>query len=400
MVFPLASMRLDFIRRNVAILIGVSIPISIALSNILIALALLLLLLGEHGKKNIKSVCVNPIVVLAIILFGVQILGMTYTPVPIHEAGDMLNNYRVLLLIPLFMLLFRNEDPRLGVFGFMAAMGVTLLLSYLVALTGWNIGKGTANNPFIFKSHITQGMLMALATYFLAIHCIRLPRWRWICAIGVLLAVYNIVFMTQGRSGYLALIALILLFFYQLYRYRGLALGAMVVVCLGLLAYASSDIVQKRIHEISTDMAEYQQGDISTSIALRLTFLKSSLTLVAQNPILGAGTGSFAYQYERLLKEKGMANPHSEYSANPHNEYLTMAVQWGLVGTGLFIYLLYRMWRLSSRLGTDRALAAQAVVVTIAAGCMINSLLLDFTEGHLFAYLTGALYAGLPSPSS
>ena len=398
MVFRLASRRL--FQRNVAILIGVSIPISIALTNILIALTLLLLFLEKDGKQNLKSACINPIVIPAIMLFGVQILGITYTPVPIHEAGDMLNNYRVLLLIPLFILLFRNEDSRLGVFGFMAAMGITLLLSYLVALTGWNIGKGTANNPFIFKNHITQSMLMALAAYFLAIHSIRLPRWRWICAIGVLLAVYNIVFMIQARSGYLILIALILLFFYQLYRYRGLVLGGVLVVCLGLLAYSSSDIVQKRIHEISTDMVKYHRGDITTSIAFRLTFLKNSLTLVAQNPILGAGTGSFAYQYEQLLKEKGIANPHSEYSANPHNEYLTMAVQWGLVGAGLFIYLLYRMWRLSSRLGTDRALEAQAVVVTIAAGCMINSLLLDFTEGHLFAYLTGALYAGLFSSSS
>ncbi len=390
--------RLDLIRCSLAILIGMSIPIATSSTNILIAIALILLFVEGNGKQNLKAVCVNPIVTLVIALFGLLVLGITYTPVPMYEAGDMLSKYRVLLYIPLFIVLFRNGDSKLGILGFMTTMGVTLLLSYLMALTGWEVGKGSASNPHVFKTHITQGLLMALAAYFLAIHCLRHPRWRWVCAIGVALAVYNIVFMTHGRSGYLVLACLILLFFYQTYRTRGLLLGMLVLVMLGLLAYSTSTAVQKRIHEISTDMQNYRQGDITTSIAYRFTFLKNSLVLVANNPILGAGTGSFAHEYQQLLKPQDMKNHHDEYSKNPHNEYLMIAVQWGLVGMGLFIYLLYRMWRLSYRLPDRQVLMAQGVVVTMAAGCMVNSLLLDFTEGHLFAYLTGALYANL-SPS-
>jgi hypothetical protein len=43
---------------------------------------------------------------------------------------------------------------------------------------------------------------------------------------------------------------------------------------------------------------------------------------------------------------------------------------------------------------------AQGVVVAMAIGCVFNSLLLDFTEGHAFVYLTGVLFAGLPPSRS
>jgi len=36
-------------------------------------------------------------------------------------------------------------------------------------------------------------------------------------------------------------------------------------------------------------------------------------------------------------------------------------------------------------------------VLTIAIGCLFNSLLLDHTEGLLFAWLTALLHAGLES---
>jgi len=40
---------------------------------------------------------------------------------------------------------------------------------------------------------------------------------------------------------------------------------------------------------------------------------------------------------------------------------------------------------------------ARGLVLMIAAGCLFNSLLLDHTEGLLYAWLTGLLFAGLKS---
>jgi len=53
------------------------------------------------------------------------------------------------------------------------------------------------------------------------------------------------------------------------------------------------------------------------------------------------------------------------------------------------------MWKKSYDLKTQSALMAQGLVVTIAVGCLVNSLWLDNTEGHIFAYLIGVFYGGL-----
>jgi len=39
---------------------------------------------------------------------------------------------------------------------------------------------------------------------------------------------------------------------------------------------------------------------------------------------------------------------------------------------------------------------AEGLVLTIAVGCLVNSLWLDSTEGHLFAYLIGIFYGKFP----
>jgi len=40
---------------------------------------------------------------------------------------------------------------------------------------------------------------------------------------------------------------------------------------------------------------------------------------------------------------------------------------------------------------------ARGLVLVMVIGCMLNSLLLDHTEGLFYAWLTGVLYGGLKS---
>ena len=85
-----------------------------------------------------------------------------------------------------------------------------------------------------------------------------------------------------------------------------------------------------------------------------------------------------------------------EPSVNPHNEYLLIGVQTGLVGLVLLLHLFWQHWRLAPRLATPlETHLARGLLLTIAVGCLFNSLLLDHTEGLLFAWMTGLLYGGL-----
>jgi O-antigen ligase len=216
-----------------------------------------------------------------------------------------------------------------------------------------------------------------------------------VCIAGATLAAYNVLFMTQGRTGYLVLASLLLLFTYQMFRMRGVLAGLAALTLLGAFAYSMSSVVGSRVDEVSTDWQGFRDGKVDTSVAYRLAFYENSARLLAKNPLLGAGAGTFDREYRELAAETG-----SPRTGNPHNEYLMIAVQWGFVGVGLFIGLLCGMWRFSARLSITHGRMAQGVVVAMAVGCVFNSLLLDFTEGHAFVYLTGVLFAGLPPSRS
>lgn len=379
-------------KRPLAFLIGLSIPISTVSTNILCPLAFLLLL--REGRNHFNTLRHHPLIKIAVTLFGVMLLGLLYTSASWSEAWMTLDKYREILYIPLFILLFRDfRTQQAGLYGFLTAMGITLLLSYLIALTEWPLGKGPPDNAYVFKNHITQGLFMSLALYFLAVQCWQSIAWRKLYIVIILLACYNIIFMTQGRTGYIVLASLILLLMYQVYHLRGLLLGSMIVTLFALLAYTHSQVVKTRIDTVSGGVEAYQAGNTGGSIPGRLGFLQNSLLLVLQHPFLGTGTGSFSYEYEKLAQQTD--NPST---TNPHNEYLMMAVQWGIVGVGLFIYLLYQLWITSFHL--DRTWMAQGVVIAMSVGCLFNSFLLDSTEGHLFAFLVGVFWGSLRKSQS
>ncbi|MDM8569947.1 O-antigen ligase family protein, partial [Thiotrichales bacterium HSG1] len=375
------------IKYVLVILIGLSIPTSTALTNILCPLALLFILVEGQYTQKLSILSHNSIAITAILLVAIIGLGFLYTSVSFSESVFMLNKYREFFYIPMFILLFQEEKTRkFGLYTFLAIMGITLFLSYFMAITGIEIGKGNADNPFVFKNHITQNLLMALATYFVAIQAWQNSKLKflkinidlkWLYNIIIVMAIYNILFMSAGRTGYLILLCLILVFFYQVFNLKGILIGGLVLLVVGGIVYNFSGILQNRIDRAITDIQSYQDGNSNTSVGIRLEFYKNSLALILKQPILGSGTGSFSYEYNKL---------HMKHVTNPHNDYLMIAVQWGMVGLGLFILLLYLMWRTTYLLDVQISLMAQGLVVTIVIGCLVNSLWLDNTEGHIFAY--------------
>nr|MCH9789510.1 O-antigen ligase family protein [Planctomycetota bacterium] len=124
-------------------------------------------------------------------------------------------------------------------------------------------------------------------------------------------------------------------------------------------------------------------------VNLRLEFYENSLELAKVNPVLGSGIGSFGLKYQQLMREKGQLP-----TANPHNEYVMLLVQNGAVGVCLFLSFFWVAWRATRLLtGFDQALG-QAVLAVYLVGCMVNSLMLDTTEGSLFGFLVGLSFAG------
>lgn len=89
-------------------------------------------------------------------------------------------------------------------------------------------------------------------------------------------------------------------------------------------------------------------------------------------------------RYHQLMEQKGQM-----VTANPHNEYVMLLVQNGAIGVGLFLLLFWFCWRSTRGLSGLEPAFAQAVVGVYMIVCLVNSLMLDTTEGGLFGYLMG-----------
>lgn len=365
--------------------LGFAIPVSTALSNISLGIVLLLLL-SRLGKAELRILSKHPVALAALALFTLLLVGTSYSSVPVAEALKTLNKYRELLYIPLFIVLFQTANARrYGLYGLAAGVVLTLLLSYISGLSGFTIGKSEPGNAVIFKNHITQGFLLALAAYAFMVYAVQKRRWSF--ALIATLAAFNMVVLTQGRTGYLVLMSLCLLLAFQVQRWRGFLLGGIIVAGLGGVAYVGADGVHTRIDDLLSNIQNHQPG-AENPVGYRLDWYRNTLDLIAEHPWLGTGTGSFANEYGRLAEARGLST-----TPNPHNEYLLLAVQVGASGIILFLLLFYTLWRYSHWLPPNRAWLAQGLVVAMVSGCLANSLLLDSTEGHLFAFVTGLLFA-------
>lgn len=382
-----------------AALLGLSIPISTSLDSILAGLIVTLLLVGGRYRDRISAVRDNPIVLPALAFFGMYLVGLVYGEATGREAMESLAKASDLLLIPILLYLFREEKiRRMALAGFLTAIVSMIVISYLLWLDVippiglFHITKDDAYTPFHHR--ITHSSLMAFGAYLFAIKA-RLeqrPAVRAICALLSIAALANILFIVSGRTGYVVALALGAYFLVSVWRWRGVAAAAAVILVLSVAVYLMpTSVPHQRLTMMAEEIAGWQPGEPSeTSVGYRLEYYRNSLNLIAERPILGAGTGGFKGAYATLVKGKGM-----DLTVNPHNEYLMVTIQLGLVGLALLFWLLVTLWRRASALpgGFERS-AARGLVVWILSASLVSSTLIDHTEGFFFVWMSALCFAG------
>ena len=392
----------QIIGRVAAVATGASIPLSVALDNLLLAVVLLAWLAGGRYREKFALAWHNPVYRTTLLLFAVLLAGLLYGRASPGEAVQFLKKYLDLALIPVLGFAFLGARAR--AFGLQTlAGGLALVLLTSCALkTGWLTAppwlNATLESPVVFKLRLTHNILIAFAAFLYA-----WLAWSAATAPGkifwgvlALLAVANVTLMVDGATGYAVLTVLALLSGWQRARWR----GVLVVVVCAAAAFAALATVPGPFHERVQNILSEVRGarpdrPATTSAGYRLEFYRNTLTLIRNHPFFGSGTGSFSAAYADLVRGSSQVA-----TDNPHNEFLLIAAQTGLVGLAALLWLLWQQWRLAPQLPTplERGLA-QGLVAMMVTVCLLNSALLDHTEGLLYAWLTALLYAGLKSGS-
>jgi O-antigen ligase len=387
-----------------AIALGFSIPLSVAFDNVLLVLVVAGWLASGAWREKWRAIANRRVALAALALFGLLLIGTLYGERDPGDTALTLRKYLGLLWIPVLVWVFRDDAMRRRALHALAAsLALVLLMSFLImadVIPEAGFLTGNSSYPVVFKGRQTHGPLMAFAAFLYVQFALAAvsSHIRVIWLVLAALALINGTLVVQGATGYVVLGTLALYLGYGWRGWKGLgwALGAAAGVFLVLALLPGP--FQQRVTQIERQMAEWNPGHapIESQVGLRLDFYRNSLALVREHALVGVGTGGFAKAYaDRVRATQGIA------TRNPHNEYLHIMVQLGLVGLAALLYLFWTHWRLAPHLASPLEYhLARGLILTMAVGCLFNSWLLDHTEGLLYAWLTGLLFAGLKSPEN
>lgn len=406
---PLLQRRTFVPMQWAVLLLAVSVTFSVALDNLLLLLLLFGMLFSLGSVSHLAWH--HPVARAGLLLFGVLGLATLVgdTPWP-HAMGEWFK-YIDLLFVPVLLLLCGGDLMRRRVrFAFIAAMGVTLCLSLLVGtgilpVAPWMDILSAPDNPVIFRSHITQNNMMALAAFLalLEARAAATPGARMMWGAFAALATFNVLFMVQGRTGYAILLVLLGWFAWttlrrylarrgHVLRWQRVVLLALAFVALLLAAYQASPRLHERVGKVLSGMQHWSpnQGK-DTSTGQRLDFYYNTVQIIRTHPLSGVGTGGFGAAFAVQT-----AGTEVVQTQNPHNEFLMVTAQSGIAGLFALLFLLYTLWRYAPGLPTALEQdAARGLVLAYAVNGLFNSALHDHADGLLFALLAAALFAGL-----
>ncbi len=332
----------------------------------------------------------HPVALWALILFACFIVGLSYGDAPQKSALSMINKYRELSFIAILISFFIAERNRHWAWlVFIAASIITLLISYLM---DFGIVPLNGNGDACLKSRITHSIFIAFFAFFCAHKAYDDKRFSKLYLILMALCIHNLFFVVGGRTGQLIVVGLILLFAFQRLATKQRILTVLAVILFLSLFMHYSDKAARLTEGIANTQAYLQETpeQKESSMGQRYTFWTYSLKLMAEHPILGHGTGSFAQEYQRV------AAGEQFITKNPHNEFFMIGVQLGLMGMIAYVGFLASQYFYSRKLPAPEKWLSQGLLLSLLITSQFNTPFLDHTEGHWFAYMIALCFAANP----
>jgi len=374
-----------------AIGLAVSLPWSTSATGIFAAL-LAIVVLPTTRLDEWRNVLRQPAGWLPVLLVALGALGMLWANVPMAERLDGLKSFTKLLFIPLLMVQFQRSERGVWVLrGFLISCTVLLAASWFLRFWprfGWR-DIGYPGIPV--KDYIAQGAEFTICVFILAE--MALARWRQnlkrdaiVLALLMMVFLLNILIVTFHRTTIVVVPALLVLFGYSRFGWRGVVgvIGGGLV--LAAIAWPVSDEMYKRVSSFASEVRAYRTGDAVTSAGERIEFYRKSVAFVARAPIIGHGTGTIHELFRQ--SSAGQGGVSAVATTNPHNQTLAVGIQLGLLG----VAILFWMWIAHLLLFRGAGLAAWAGLVVAAqnvVSSLFNSHLFDFTHGWIYVVGVG-----------
>ena len=374
-----------------------AVPISVALANLSLALTLLLWISAmghQAARTDLGQAMRNPLVMPALMLFAWIVIAMAWSPADRGAMGGFIQKYLKFALVPVMLALLQDATVRRRSWNaFSLAMLLTLCVTWLNVWFDFpftrtqNQGFGTDHT--VIKDYISQGIMMS----FFAAMCAHLAlkmrpeKWSWAWWICWALASISILFLSLGRTGYVAWALSTTLFFTTLALARSprMAIAALtgVVTLLGAVFLASPAIQERGA--LALKEATTSDNSPATSVGARVQMARFVLDRAPDALLVGHGTASYPVHAADHFQDPAycaVVCPH------PHNQFSFFLFEQGAIGLGLFLWFIATLVRTSWQQDPKRRALGLALVGVMCAACMTHSSLWLSTESHFLILIS------------
>lgn len=293
--------------------------------------------------------------------------------------GDFDKVSRFILALPVFFLVYRAR-PSLHALWSGIALGVLGALVFAI------YQKFYLGAPRVYgHSHAIQfgNLVMLLGVFCLAglgwAASLTKHRRKYVILLG-LAAVAGVVTsaLSGSRGGWLGLpiiLFVVFLAYYSIFSLRAKFFALLFLLVGGFYLINSPQIgVKDRIQQAYQEVGLFQDGNINTSVGLRLEMWRGAFKLTREKPIFGWGDEGYKQGMQQLREDERIRGSAGKFD-HAHNEFIDRLVKHGLLGF-IALLLLYQvpLWTFAAA-KRDRDLPVRAVAM---AGVLLSLCYFDF----------------------
>lgn len=380
-----------------------------ALTNLFLFLTLIFIILSGNLKSHLVDAWTNPVGKYSFILFLLFFIGIFWSIAETSDAFRVWKKYLPFLFIPMLIPLFNSaKRKRFGINIFLSSTLIVLIISYLIyfgLISEFDVSIPGRHRPLNvtmdggFQTHIITNLLISFSS-FIYLTRMKLNKGGSLLLNLFLFIVssYYVLIISTGTSGQILYVVLMFVFLFQLSKkWFSILIG--MIFTLSIIAGGQLDFfkkihpnIEKSIEKIHYKYTQLYEDSTPENVNQRPQRALNSIKMIASDPWIGTGTGSYFAAYKSKLPEIEAMTTGTKW--NPHNEYLSIGVQLGLLGILFFIYLFYLQFRHSLQ-NTDQEIKdiSQGFIAFMVVGCIANSMIMDSGEGHFYAYFSALLFS-------
>ena len=340
------------------LIIGYAFTVSTTIAGIVLFQSLLIASFLIHSfiendfNNHLKELKKSKIIIALSLLIVFSLISVLWSSDKIF-ALLYINKYWHFLTIPVIYLSFNPKYLLPVISSFLAGMFLSEVLSYGILLELIQFNNILPSDPSPFMNHIDFSLFLAFTSMILLNRIfftenIKLKLFYLLFFITTVTSL----FLNAGRTGQIIFVAVmfIILFLNFKNKIRAVSIAAILSMSVITISYNASPVFNSRATQAYNDVSQaLTDRNYSGSFGIRNSLWIMGLNVFSDNFLLGTGIGdekTGMQQYAQKYNITRYLNTPDKGYIDYHNLYIQHAVQMGIIGLILTLYLFYTLFSL------------------------------------------------------